>query len=205
MKEKWNERYGEEKFAYGKEPNVFLKETLIRLNPTGRALFPAEGEGRNAVFAASLGFETFAFDISIEGKKKAISLANERNVKINYEVGKFEELELFDKKFDLVVLIYAHFPPPVRKKYFQKFIEMLNPGGFVILEAFSISNLEYRINNPDIGGPPVEDLLYTTEIIEKEFADLKTILLEEIEIVLSEGLYHNGKGKVIRYIGKKEM
>jgi hypothetical protein len=62
MKAHWDERYNSEDFAYGENPNVFLTETLPQFTP-GKALFAAEGEGRNAVFAAGLGWEVSAFDL----------------------------------------------------------------------------------------------------------------------------------------------
>ncbi len=49
----WNQRYGSDGFAYGTEPNSFLAENAKLL--TGPVLSLAEGEGRNAVFLASLG------------------------------------------------------------------------------------------------------------------------------------------------------
>ena len=66
---KWNERYGQKAYAFGTEPNVFLKEQLDELNP-GSILFAAEGEGRNAIYAAANGWEAHAFDISEEGQKR---------------------------------------------------------------------------------------------------------------------------------------
>ena len=51
MKDFWNDRYGRAEYAYGKNPNVFFKEQLDLL-PPGKILLPAEGEGRNAVYAA---------------------------------------------------------------------------------------------------------------------------------------------------------
>jgi hypothetical protein len=77
--ERWNERYSKDEFAYGEQPNKFLKEQLEKL-AAGTILFPAEGEGRNAVFAAQLGWTVSAFDISAEGKNKANRLA-EKNKK----------------------------------------------------------------------------------------------------------------------------
>ncbi len=68
---RWDERYSNEEYAYGEQPNNYLKEQLEKLN-VGALLFPAEGEGRNAVFAAKLGWKVSAYDISMEGKKKAI-------------------------------------------------------------------------------------------------------------------------------------
>lgn len=67
--ERWNERYSKQEFAYGEEPNNYLKEQLEKFT-VGTILFPAEGEGRNAVFAAKLGWTVSAFDISAQGKTK---------------------------------------------------------------------------------------------------------------------------------------
>ncbi len=50
--------YGHEEYAYGKMPNEYLKEKLRDLKP-GKILFPAEGEGRNAVYAAKSGWDVF--------------------------------------------------------------------------------------------------------------------------------------------------
>ena len=91
MKEKWDDRYSNREFAYGKQPNNYLKEHLINIH-VGTILFSAEGEGRNSVHAATLGWTVFAFDLSIEGKKKAIQLAHRHRVDVNYEVGEFQSL-----------------------------------------------------------------------------------------------------------------
>lgn len=73
-----NERYSKEEFAYGEEPNIYLKENLNKLS-VGTILFPAEGEVRNAVYAAKIGWIVKAFDISNEGPKKAFQLAQKNN------------------------------------------------------------------------------------------------------------------------------
>jgi hypothetical protein len=43
MKSMWNDRYGKIEFAYGEQPNNFLKEQLIKI-PAGTILFPAEAK-----------------------------------------------------------------------------------------------------------------------------------------------------------------
>ena len=63
MKEFWNARYNTESYAYGKNPNQYFKDQ-IGLLPPGKILLAAEGEGRNAVYAASLGWDVFAYDFS---------------------------------------------------------------------------------------------------------------------------------------------
>lgn len=67
---KWNDRYRHSEYAFGEAPNEYCKAQIDKL-PTGKAIFAAEGEGRNAVYAATLGWDVSAFDISIEGKKKS--------------------------------------------------------------------------------------------------------------------------------------
>lgn len=69
----WNERYAEKEYAYGIHPNQFLADSILKLPKHGKILFPAEGEGRNAVYAAKNGFEVTAFDLSSEGKRKQIN------------------------------------------------------------------------------------------------------------------------------------
>tara|TARA_X000000950_G_scaffold260222_1_gene329392 strand:+ start:219 stop:527 length:309 start_codon:yes stop_codon:yes gene_type:complete len=86
MKEFWDARYAQETYVYGKEPNNYFKKTLNLLKP-GKILLPAEGEGRNAVHAASLGWEVFAYDFSEFAYKKAMKLAREKEVSINYQIG----------------------------------------------------------------------------------------------------------------------
>ena len=80
----WNERYSSDEYVYGTEPNQFFKEQIQKINPSGRLLLPGEGEGRNAVFAAKLGWNVDAFDQSSVAKMKAETLAKLNNVKINY-------------------------------------------------------------------------------------------------------------------------
>jgi len=91
-KERWNDRYSNTTFAYGEQPNLYLKEQLEKLS-AGNILFPAEGEGRNAVFAAKIGWNVSAFDISDEGKNKAMRLAASNGVAIDYRVGEIESLQ----------------------------------------------------------------------------------------------------------------
>ncbi|MGB0432101.1 MAG: hypothetical protein ACPGLV_16620, partial [Bacteroidia bacterium] len=81
----WDKRYGADEFAYGTLPNEFLKEQLKNYSE-GSILLPAEGEGRNAVFAAKQGFEVTAFDMSTAGQKKALQLAKSQKVEIDYEI-----------------------------------------------------------------------------------------------------------------------
>lgn len=205
MKEFWNDRYREEEYAYGKAPNNYVRYALDKYPVTGRALFPAEGEGRNAVFAASKGLDVSAFDISKEGKNKALKLAKEKNVSIEYLVGSLQELDFASEQFDLIVLCYVHFPAELRKKFHLQLVGLLKPGGMLVLEGFSKSNLPYRKNNPKVGGPDKPELLFSIDEIVDDFSSLEPIEQKDEIVSLDEGLYHVGQGAVIRFIGRKSI
>jgi len=199
---RWNERYGQEEFAYGEEPNIYLGEQLVKL-PVGSILFPAEGEGRNAVFAAKLGWDVSAFDISQEGKNKAIKLAEKNHVTIDYQVGELEKMNFGGEQFDAIALIYAHFPANIKSIYHRKFDSLLKKGGTIIFESFSKKHLEYVTANENVGGPKDIDSLFSIEEIKSDFPNYTFVELVEQEIELNEGLYHNGTGSVIRFVGLK--
>lgn len=199
---RWDERYSNEAFAYGEQPNNYLKEQLEKF-PVGTILFPAEGEGRNAVFAATLGWTVSAFDISIEGKSKALQLAAANKVTIDYQVGGLQTLNYSDGQFDAIALIYAHFPADIKSLYHSTLDKYLRKGGLVIFEAFSKKHLDYLLKNEKVGGPKDIDMLFSMEELKSDFLNYEVIELTEMEIELGEGLFHNGTGSVIRFVGRK--
>ena len=203
IKEFWDGRYSEPDYAYGKEPNVYFKEQLSKLK-SGKLLLPAEGEGRNAVYAAKQGWNVDAFDWSEEAKKKAITLATENKVTINYQVGDLNSIVYKPEEFDVIGLTYAHFTTDSIAACHRKLITYLRKGGIVIFEAFSKNHIKYNSENKGAGGPKNPDMLFTIEDIAKDFEDFDVIELIEKEIYLKEGLYHNGIGSVIRFTGSKK-
>jgi len=201
--ERWNDRYSTTEFAYGEQPNNYLKEQLEKL-VVGEILFPAEGEGRNAVFAAKLGWTVSAFDISIEGKNKAFRLAETNKVTIDYQVGELQTLNYHTEQFDAIALIYAHFPGDIKSLYHKTLDKYLKKGGSVIFEAFSKRHIDYISKNEKVGGPKDIAMLFSIDELKSDFVNYEIIELVEKEIELSEGLFHNGKGSVIRFVGRKK-
>ena len=197
MKNFWNERYSQQEYAYGEVPNIYLKEKLSELSP-GKILFAAEGEGRNAVYAALHGWNVVAFDISEEGKNKAEMLARKNNVEIQYDIADLSEYTYAEESFDALSLIYVHIPPSQRKSIHQQLIRSLKKGGTLIIEAFSKAHLNKQKENPAVGGPKDEKMLYETEDLKNDFADFEFIECDETETVLNEGHYHKGVASVIR-------
>lgn len=203
MNEMWEKRYADSEYAYGTAPNAFFKQIIDKQAVQGKLLLPAEGEGRNAAYAAQKGWDVYAFDISIEGKKKAEKLAEKENVQIHYEIGDFFDLALAQEKFDAAALIYAHFPPDILLSYHQKVADLIKPNGLVLLEGFSQAHLSLRQANSNVGGPNRLDMLFSEQQIQADFANFEIIQLTEEEVYLTEGIYHQGRGMVIRFVGRK--
>ncbi|MFN5423566.1 MAG: SAM-dependent methyltransferase, partial [bacterium] len=220
MKDFWNERYSAEEYAYGEEPNEYFAEKLSELD-CGKILLPADGEGRNGVFAAKLGWSVTSFDISESGKEKAEKLAQKNNVAIKYDIADvetFTNLKIGDEgrgtrdeenrqiaeshksiqpkeeSFDVIALIFAHFHEDKRKIYHQRLDKLLKPGGYIIMEAFSKNHTHYNRLNEQVGGPKDEKMLYDLSDIKQEFPNYSLIELKEAELLLNEGAYHKGKG-----------
>lgn len=197
MKEFWDERYGKDEFAYGTAPNDFFKEWIDTQKP-GTILFPCEGEGRNAVYAATKGWNVFAFDYSEKGKEKAELLANSLKTNIQYEISDALYFKS-EHKFDAIVFVFAHFPESTRQNIHKRVVSMLKPGGTLVLEAFNTKQLEN-----ESGGPKNAELLYSTKILKDDFSEMEIHLLEHKEIQLYEGRFHDGKADVVRLIAKKK-
>lgn len=204
MKRNWDERYSIADYVYGEEPNEYFKETLAQLCP-GKILLPADGEGRNGVYAATQGWEVDAFDQSEQACEKALQLAHRKGVRINYQVLDFQQIyETYPKgSFDLIALIFAHMPREIKEGYFPQLPDLLKPGGCILIEGFSKNHVAYQQKNPGIGGPPDVEMMYSEQLIQELFPQLEVVRLSEEEIQLNEGLGHNGVGSVVRYIGKK--
>jgi SAM-dependent methyltransferase len=191
----WDERFAEEGFAYGEEPNRFLCEQLGRLTP-GSLLLPAEGEGRNAVWAATRGWEVHAFDTSTVGRDKALATARRKGVDINYELRSVvEPLCDHEGRFDAVGLVFMHLPAEVRRTAHRAVARCLRLGGTLILEAFSTVQLERGT-----GGPRDIGLLYEPADLEADFAEFEIRSLEQCDVELSEGRYHQGVTNVVRMV-----
>ena len=192
MHQFWDDRYTSKKYVYGEEPNNFFRE-FIDNQPPGKILLPAEGEGRNAVYAAKSDWEVTAVDFSEQGKEKALDLAKKHNVKINYIVTDIMDLQLNESKFDAIALIYAHFPDTIRQTVHRKLISLLKDQGVFILEAFS----KQQINN-NTGGPKNINMLYDVEDLVDDFSGLKIHTLNKLDIHRKEGDFHTGIANIIQ-------
>lgn len=195
----WDERYNQESYVYGKEPNEFLRSVDLS-GFSGEVLCLAEGEGRNAVYLAQQGFEVTAVDASAVGLEKARRLAREKGVEIHTVHANLSHYQVEPGRFSGVVAIFAHFPEPLRRRVHRQAVEGLKRGGFLIMEVYHKEQLKYGT-----GGPPREELLYDLEMLRDDFGDqLDYRIAREVEREVVEGQFHSGKGAVVQIFALKK-
>ncbi len=199
MEKMWDQRFGEGIFAYGTAPNAFFARQLSAIPDKGRLLLPAEGQGRNAVHAASQGWQVDAFDLSQVGRARALALAESKDVSIHYWIQDLADLRLPEEAYDVVGLIFMHLPPALRNNVHSILAKSLRPGGQIILQGFS----KKQLGLPS-GGPKTLDMLFSKEELEEDFEGL-SLEIETQRIVLDEGPYHQGVAEVVNLIGKKKI
>ncbi len=194
----WDDRYSIADYYYGKKVNSFLQVVAGLIPKGGEVLCLAEGEGRNAVYLASLGLNVTAVDFSVIGREKALALAASQNCNIDYLIADLNNF-IFPKKFDAVISIWCHLPRELRQKIHKQSEAGLVAGGLFILESYNPKQLEYKT-----GGPANRELLYTEPEITEDFFEIEWLLSQEAERVISEGTGHAGKSATLQMIGRKK-
>ncbi|WKA54528.1 class I SAM-dependent methyltransferase [Planococcus shixiaomingii] len=192
----WNDRFKSEKYVYGTEPNVFLKEIQPILS--GNVLSIAEGEGRNAVFLAEQGLNVTAWDYAEAGLDKVGKLAAKQGVHVDTELVDLAEANWQQNQWDGIVCIFGHFPEEVRKKTVKGVKEAVKPGGYFIAEVYSHYQIPYQS-----GGPKEVNFLYRPEDFLLEFSDWRIVHFFMGEVTRHEGDFHNGLSHVIQFVGQK--
>ena len=193
----WDKKYGGEEYFYGTVANGFLRANYTNI-PRGPVLCLAEGEGRNAVFLAEQGYEVTAVDQSIAGIEKGRRLAESRGVSANFIHADLQDFDIGTAEWSGIISIFCHLPPELRKSVHARVLTGLKPGGVFLSEAYT----PRQIPNTT-GGPKMESLLLTPEILRNELSGLNFEHLAEVDREIIEGTGHSGIGVVVQSIGVK--
>ena len=151
--EGWNRRYATSELIWTAQPNRFLVEEIEGLRP-GRALDLAAGEGRNAVWLASQGWDVTAIDFSEVGLDKARQLA--QNVGVTVTLVCADAAQAIGGQFDLVVVLYLQLPADQRRQAYRNAADAVGPGGTLLVVGHDTTNLA-----DGVGGPQDPAVLFT--------------------------------------------
>lgn len=194
----WDKRYDQDEYVYGTQVNDFLREHSHILKHESHILCIAEGEGRNAVYLATQGHKVSAVDMSTVGRQKALKLAQEKNVELDYQIGNLQDYDLRENHWNAIISIFAHTPSELRSSLHARIIKALKPQGILLLEGYNLDQL-----SRDTGGPKNTDMLYSKDKMEKDFQELTIQHSQEIIRDIQEGDYHNGESSVYQLIARK--
>jgi len=193
----WDERYGTDEYAYGVEPNDFLRAEAHRI-PPGPVLCLAEGEGRNAVYLAGLGHRVTAVDLSSEGLRKAERLAQRHGVELELHQADLATFDLGVDRWSGIVEIFAHVPLPVRRALHARIPPALRAGGCVVLELYRPEQLALGT-----GGPKDASLLATLGELREELGALELAIARDANREIHEGRFHDGPSATVQLVGQR--
>ena len=193
----WDARYAEPEWAFGTEPNDFLREEANRL-PAGRVLCLAEGQGRNAVWLAQRGYAVTAMDQSAKGLERARALAAERGVKIGTVCADLADFAIEPGTWQGIVSIYAHVAGDVRALVHARVEQGLAPGGVFLLEAYRPEQI-----GRGTGGPSEDERMVNLARLRRELPSLEFLVAREVDREVLEGHRHRGMSSVVQLVARR--
>lgn len=198
MMNKWQERFSQTEYVFGKEANAFIQEAAERFELGPAVLAVAEGEGRNAVFLAEQGCDVMIWDFAQSGLDKAKVLAKEKGVQLKTQIQDLQEAYWPKDKYDTIICVFGHFHPELRKRTLEGIRQAVKPGGLFVTEVYAKEQIDYGT-----GGPKDLDYLYEPKDFDV-FADWDQLHFEKNEVVREEGTGHSGLSRVIQFVGRKK-
>jgi len=194
----WDERFGQAEPVYGEQANAYLRTQVHRLAPGCKILVPGDGYGRNGLWLARQGFKVSTVDLSPVGVERARKSAHAAGLAMSIEQADLAAWTWPIANFDAVATIFLHLPLAIRPQIHARILGALKPGGLLIIEAFTPAQLQHSS-----GGPKQLELLYTVEIVRKDFVGTEVLELLEVEIDLEEGRLHRGPAAVVHGVFRK--
>lgn len=201
----WDNRFGEPQFRYGQEPSPYLVQQAGRLQPGLDAFVPGDGEGRNGVWLARQGLNVTTVDLSTAGVEKANSLAAQYGISIDASQADLTRWDWPIGRFDVIASFFLQFEPGPREQLHEAFLESLRPGGLIILEGFRKDQMMYRDKFGATGGPPHEEMLFSSSILQRDFTGVDEIELEEVDIDMGSDGAHSGLCALVRGVFRKPL
>jgi len=175
-KTQWNHVF-EKKLGFEHAPNKLLVEYAATHAP-GAAIDVAMGQGRNALYLASVGWQVTGVDFSDEGIRQARAEAAAHRLQLETVVSDVTTYDYGIAKWDLVAMIYAY--PALSK--ISELRRATKPGGLFVYEYFG--------GHEDDPTPPLAT----------QFADW-TVLKDELVDDVPD--WRTDRAKIHRFVARK--
>lgn len=178
-REDWNRRYADVENLWSAKPNRFLVAEVADV-PPGRALDLACGEGQNAIWLATLGWDVTGVDFSDVAIEKARARAERDGVGVEFVCADLLTYAPQVGAYDLVLLLYFHLPPDELRLVLAKGVSALAEGGTFVILGHDRTNV-----TDGVGGPSDPTIQYTPDELARELHGLEirkaTRVLRDVE------------------------
>ncbi|MFJ3216452.1 class I SAM-dependent methyltransferase [Kitasatospora sp. NPDC086801] len=194
----WDDRYAGSALVWGAEPNRWVVRELTGHTPAhtpGHALDLATGEGRNAIWLATLGWEVTGLDYSAVALERAerltADLPDEVADRLTWRHGDARTFDAPAAGYDLILVAYLQVPAQDRRAALRRAAAALAPGGTLLVIGHDLSNL-----TEGVGGPQDPAVLFTPQDVLADLADhgLRTVRAERVHRPVGPEPGHKGEG-----------
>ena len=176
--EDWDARYLARR-QWSDGPNALVEQLLGDLRP-GTAVDLAAGEGRHALWLASLGWDVTAVDFSAVALERG--MAQPGADRVQWVTSDVLTWPGPPSPVDLVVVAYLHLPGDDMSGLLTRAVGWLRPGGRFLLVGHDAENL-----TRGVGGPQEPSVLHSTGRLAPVAALLEVDRLEQVPRETPEG------------------
>ena len=159
----WDARYRSADLIWSGDPNPHLIAQVADLAP-GTALDVGSGEGSDAIWLASLGWQVTGIDVSpvalARAAERAANAGKEIAARITWQQGDLLSWDPAPQKFDLISAQFMHLPPPALESLHRRLAAAVLPGGTLLVVGHHPSDLDTSMGRPDL-----PELFFTAERI----------------------------------------
>lgn len=194
----WQQRFDTDEYVYGVEANEFVVQQHQLFKGSKKIAAFADGEGRNAVFLSTKGFMLTNFDYAQNGLDKARSLASKNHVHVAARLVDLTTEETPKEEFDGAIMIFGHFLKEHQKIVFDKVMDSVKVGSYVMMELYSEEQLNYQS-----GGPKNIEYLYNVDTVRSWCEEYTIETFNSGEVERHEGTGHTGQSHVIQFVIRK--
>ncbi len=144
----WDARYRSRPQNWSGDPNPLLVREIADL-PPGTALDAGSGEGADAIWLASRGWQVTGAELSTLAIERAAAQADRLGMPVSWQ-----HLDLTREPapgiYDLVCAFYLHLPAPQRHALWRHLAAAVAPGGTLLVVGHDFSDLETTVARPGL-------------------------------------------------------
>jgi SAM-dependent methyltransferase len=171
--EQWNAKWETVELTYPVSGHPRLADWLSGRSP-GRAVELACGEGKQAIWLATQGWQVTAVDFSAVAVRRARRLAEHHHADVEWVVADVRVHPL-PGQVDLAVVCYLHLPAAELPGVIGRAAGALGPGGLLFVLGWDEVNADNGT-----GGPRPKEALYSPGKLQEAAGDLEVLCGERI-------------------------